>query len=266
MPRLRRTPNTGFPSPSFCGNKLRMDIRTLAHLALILACSAPIVGCGDDPDKQSTDSSDGAAPQDAAAPVTLDCPTYCNEIQGNCAGANTQYSDTQSCIASCASFAVGTSTVTDTSGNTLGCRIHYAGDPAKTDPGTHCVQAGPGGLPITADTDGGTPAGCGTDVCEIFCKLEIQACGSLDVPLDGCPKASDGTMRPIFQYRNMEDCLDQCKDFDKTHPYRITAVGDSLACRLKEATLAAISVMDAMDHCFATGPVPENACAGTASP
>ena len=59
-------------------------------------------------------------------PPTLDCPAYCATIQANCTGANAQYPNLDQCTKTCASFAVGTSTVTDTAGNTLGCRINYA--------------------------------------------------------------------------------------------------------------------------------------------
>src|SRR4051812_38483230 len=95
---------------------------------------AVLVGCGDD---------GGGARVDAApdAFVALDCPTYCTEIQANCTGANAQYADREHCIAACASFPVGTSKVTDMSGNTLGCRIYHAGGPSMTTPATHCAHA-----------------------------------------------------------------------------------------------------------------------------
>jgi hypothetical protein len=54
------------------------------------------------------------------------------------------------CTATCASFTVGTSQVTDTSGNTLGCRIYYARAPSMMEAATHCAHAGPGGDLITA--------------------------------------------------------------------------------------------------------------------
>src|SRR4051812_7234786 len=102
-----------------------------------------LVGCGGD----STPAVDAAVPIDAGA---LDCPAYCTEIQANCIGANAQYPDMAHCMATCASFTVGTSTVTDMSGNTLGCRIYHGGAPSKTAAATHCVHAGPGGDLITA--------------------------------------------------------------------------------------------------------------------
>jgi hypothetical protein len=218
-----------------------------------------LVGCGDD--NQTVD----AAVKDAeidAAPVTLDCPAYCAEIQANCTGANAQYPDVAHCTATCASFTVGTSKVTDTAGNSLGCRIYHGGDPSKTTAATHCVHAGPGGDLITA----ATPAFCsGGDVCASFCALEIKACGSLDAPLPGNP--TDGNNNPLFQYLNMANCMAVCATFDKTHPYSTAATGNSLACRLYHATNAAIDVTpNGATHCSHTAAVPTGPCAGAATP
>lgn len=161
-------------------------------LMVVLICIPPLIGCRHD-EKPTVDggshedaSQEDASPEDAA-PVFLDCPSYCTEIQAHCIGANTQYDDTPSCMATCASFEVGTSTITDTSGNTLGCRIYHAGAPTRTDPGTECAQAGPAGDLLRADA--GTPMGCsGGDLCQSFCTLEIKACGSLDVPSTAIPR------------------------------------------------------------------------------
>lgn len=215
-----------------------------------------LVACGDG--KSTVD----AAIQIDAMPVALDCTAYCTEIQANCTGANAQYPDMAHCIATCASFAVGTSKVTDTSGNTLGCRIYHGGDPSKMAAATHCVHAGPGGDLITA----ASPAFCsGGDVCASFCALEIEACGSLDAPLPGNPR--DATNNPLFQYQNLADCMASCAGFDKTHAYGTTAAGNSLACRLYHATSAAIAVTPngAMD-CSATAAFPTGPCAGVAAP
>lgn len=210
-----------------------------------------LAGCGGDP-KPAID----------AAPITLDCPSYCTEIQAHCTGANAQYPDPAHCLATCASFTVGTSKLTDTSGNTLGCRINYAGAPSMTAPATHCAHAGPGGDLITAPA----PAFCsGGDVCTSFCTLEIKACGSLDAPLPGNPK--DSTGNALLQYRNMADCMTSCAGFDKTHAYSTAAAGDSLACRLSHATSAAISVTpDGAMNCSATAANPTGPCAGAATP
>jgi hypothetical protein len=216
-----------------------------------------LAGCGSD----KHPAIDAAVEIDAA-PLPLDCPTYCTEIQSNCSGANAQYPDMAHCAATCASFAIGTSTTTDTSGNTLGCRINYAGALSKMAAATHCVHAGPAGDLLMASP----PAFCsGGDICTTFCNLEIKACGSLDAPLAGNPRDADGN--PLFQYRNFDDCMRLCPAFDRTHPYSIVSAGDSLACRLRHATSAAIAVTpNGAMYCSATAAAPTGPCDGLATP
>jgi hypothetical protein len=216
-----------------------------------------MAGCGD-----GNGTSNDAAIDTAidTPPPALDCPTYCDKIQRNCTGANAQYPNMDHCTATCKSFDVGTSTVTDTAGNTLGCRINYA-VAASTMAATQCPHAGPAGDLITA----AVPAFCsGGDTCMSFCTLEILACGSLDAPLPGDPK--DATNNSLFQYRNLADCMRFCPSWDKTHVYSTTSMGDSLACRLNAATSAAISVTSGKTYCAYTADFPTRACAGTASP
>jgi hypothetical protein len=196
------------------------------------------------------------------APLTLDCSTYCSQIQMHCGGADAQYADVGHCMAACASFIVGTSTVDDMTGDTLGCRIYHAGAPSGMAPATHCPHAGPGGDLLTAN-----PAQfcSGGNVCESFCALELKACGSLDAPLPGDPR--DATNNHLFQFRNMNDCLLACAAYDKTHVYSTAATGDSLACRLLQATEAAIAVTpNAKLSCMNTGDIPRGPCVGTPSP
>jgi hypothetical protein len=120
------------------------------------------------------------------------------------------------------------------------------------------VYAGPGGDRITATP----PAFCsGGDVCQSFCTLEIQACGSGDQPRPDTPPGVG-----LFQYDNLAECMKLCPRFDLTHPYTTSAKGNSLACRLHEATLAAVSIDDAVAHCAATGMLATDACAGAAMP
>jgi hypothetical protein len=226
-------------------------MRAFLILAVLAGCSG-----GDD---GPVDAAPDAEPD--AAVVVLDCPSYCTEVQTNCTAANAQYPDMAHCMATCGSFTVGTSQVTDTSGNTLGCRIYHGGAPAKTAPATHCPHAGPGGDQITATP----PAVCsGGDVCATFCALEIKACGSVDSPLPGNPR--DSTNNPLFQYQNMANCMSVCTGYDKTHVYSTTSAGNSLACRLRHSTTAAISVANAMTECPYTGMPPTGPCAGTPTP
>jgi hypothetical protein len=192
-----------------------------------------------------------APPIDAAPLPALDCPTYCTTILANCTLTNAQYPDMAHCTAACASFPVGTSKVTDTTGNTLGCRIYHAGAPSKATPSTHCVHAGPGG-------DRTTAVGAGTcgDACTSFCNLEIKTCGTTAAPITG--------ITPV--YADAAACMTACAGFDKTHLYGVTSAGDSLACRLNHATNAAISATSATTHCPHLQSTPTGPCAGAATP
>lgn len=233
-----------------------MRIANMSSRSIILIA---LIGCG----------GNNQMPSDAMHPdarvIDNSCGTYCAAIQADCTGPNAQYTGTdsvatqQSCLNTCLSFAKGASTINDTSGNTLGCRVHYAVD-ASNAPFAECVAAGPAGDQISA-----SPALCsGGDTCISFCTLEIQFCGSLDAPLPGDPEDSIGN--PLFQYQNMADCMTQCASFDKTHPYSTTATGNSLACRLLHSTLAATDASSAAVHCASTAMTPRENCTGTASP
>ncbi len=224
---------------------------TIEHMRTFLVL-AVLVGCDGHEDVPD------AAP-DAVA--TLDCSTYCDQIQTSCTGTNAQYPDREHCMAACASFTVGTSTVTDPSGNTLGCRIYHAGAPSRMAPATHCAHAGPGGDHIAASP----PAACsGGDVCASYCALQIKACGSQEAPLPGNPRDANGN--PLFQYPNLENCIANCATYDKTHAYSTASAGDSLACRLLHATRAAIDLANAKAECANTGMPPTGPCDGMPTP
>jgi hypothetical protein len=224
-------------------------MRTLLVLVVMAGCG----GREDSPDA-AVDASPDARP-------ALDCQTYCALIEANCAGENDQYPDSKHCEAACASFEVGTSTVTDPSGNTLGCRIYHAGALSKNMPATHCAHAGPAGDQLGASA----PAVCsGGNVCESFCTLQLRACGSLDEPLPGNPTDANGN--PLFQYQNMINCMENCATFDKFYAYSTTATGDSLACRLLQASGAALDMESARMKCASTGGFPTAPCAGAPMP
>lgn len=223
-------------------------VRNLNSLLVILVA----VGCGD------KHPAPDAMPD--MATVTLECSTYCSEIQMHCAPPDAQYANPESCLATCMSFPKGA--LNDMSQNTLGCRIYHAGAPAMTDAMTHCPYAGPAGDRLKADP----AAGCsGGDVCANFCALEIKACGSLDEPLSGDPR--DATNNHLFQFRNMNDCMTACALYDKNPVYSTAATGDSLACRLLQTTDAVIAVTpNGKMSCMYTGDIPRGPCVGTPPP
>jgi hypothetical protein len=236
-------------------------------------------GCGDDGNATPIDAP-VVPPIDAAPVVALDCPTFCAEVMTNCTGANAQYADMAHCIGSCAAFTVGTSKVTDTSGDTLGCRIYHAGAPAKMDAALHCPHAGPSGDKLTAAPPAvcsGAAASAG-NLCTNFCALEIKTCGSTDAPV------TVGGTAITPQYKNQAACEALCNNgdaaatpailpFDKTHLYGPTAAGSSLACRVNHwtnaANFAATTPPDAAKvnlHCSHAAAQPTGPCAGTATP
>src|ERR1051325_4681563 len=101
-----------------------MSIRFMLTFLIMVT----LAGCDDK--KPATD----AAPDVAVVP--LDCPSYCTAILKKCTGSNTQYSGTTHCMAACALFTLGTSTVKGD--NTIGCRIYYASTPLIVDLATDC--------------------------------------------------------------------------------------------------------------------------------
>ena len=112
-------------------------------------------------------SVDSSKPDSA---IGLDCASYCTAIQKTCkdlgtAGNNAQYLDEGTCLKMCAAIGVGAAN--DTSGDTLGCRIHMVELVAKTakNATTYCPQAGPYGF-----------GGCG-DLCGDFCARYVTQCG-----------------------------------------------------------------------------------------
>lgn len=216
-------------------------IRTLLILVVVTGCSG-------------NDATPDAMPD---APLALDCLTYCTHIEANCTADNDQYPDGDYCIEACRSFPTENSTVKDTSGHTLGCRIHHASIEAKNDPGSHCAHAGPAGDHLM---EGQTAFCSGEKVCTTFCTLQFEACGSRDKPLEGNP--TDETGNRVFQYRDMMDCMTVCEGFNKGPPYRLTSVGNSLACRLLHATRAVLNLDSAKAECRFTGMVPQGPCDG----
>jgi hypothetical protein len=214
-----------------------------------LLLSLVLIGCG-----SSNNTTADAPPGDTggsgsdAATVALDCPTYCNTIMANCTGAtNAQYPDMNHCLGSCAAFPVTGSKVTDTTGNTLGCRIYHSGAAGGSTANAtlHCPHAGPGGEALNASPPGFCSGpSTGGDLCATFCTLQIKTCGSTDAPVTVAGTAI------VPQYKNEAACEAVCKNgdntanppiakFDLTHLYATTSAGNSLACRIAHWTNAA---------------------------
>lgn len=102
----------------------------------------------------------GASGAGGAAAQKPDCETYCTAILENCLPSQVlQYTSKKQCLAMCKQFPVGT--LDDTTGNTLGCRLHYANLAAAD---SNCYAAGPLGV-----------GKCGTN-CDGYCSQMTGLC------------------------------------------------------------------------------------------
>lgn len=178
---------------------MRPSPRSFALLSLASALALGLVGCSsDDPAPAGTDtgttdtgsadtgSADTGATDsgtDGGADSTtdtggdgggaLDCATYCDKVTTNCTGTNAQYPTKATCLNVCAKLTVGTAG--DKTGDTVACRLFFAGE-AATDAATNCRKAG---------LTGGTT--CGTDRCAAFCKLGVAQCKTSSGMIAGTP-------------------------------------------------------------------------------
>jgi hypothetical protein len=181
-----------------------------------------LVACGGDDDNNNNDAGPGS---DGGRPVlALNCDTYCTTIMANCTAANAQYSDMNECLGTCSGFPPGAAS-TETSGNTLGCRIYHAQNAmVLNDAATHCPHAGPAGGKVDS-------AGVCGDPCVSFCALEEKICGTDAAPVTGVTK----------RYASTAACMTACGNFNKTVQYSPTAPnGDTFACRVNHLTNAGI--------------------------
>lgn len=165
----------------------------------------------------ATGGSSGAGTGGSAGGGNLSCDGYCNSMMMNCTGANAQFTTKEICMAVCGSYPEGQQS--DTSGNTLGCRLYHAGAASGggTNADTHCPHAGPAGV--------GT---CGSN-CEGYCNMMLEFCPS--------------------EYTDAADCTTTCAGFDgagaSDYDASITS-GPTLQCRIYHASAASL---DAATHC-----------------
>ena len=112
------------------------------------------------------------------------CAAYCDAVQSACTDGNAQYASAADCLAYCETWGqLPAGDVSDTSGNTIGCRTYHAGVAATTDAALHCPHAGPSG--------GGV---CGT-WCDNYCHLSQTNCtggNELYADLATCETACGG--------------------------------------------------------------------------
>lgn len=153
----------------------------------------------------------GGAGGGAATPSCMD---YCNAIGTSCTASDAQFTTAQTCMAACPVFPIGTAS--DSSGNTLGCRLSEAKNASPT--AQTCAAAGPAG--------GGV---CGSDPCVPYCALMLSSCSS--------------------QFSSLSACMTACAGFAAaTAPYNAmsTTGGNNVNCYLGFAVL---STVDPTVHC-----------------
>ena len=141
---------------------------------------------------------DGAAEELGAYELTLDyfaptCAAYCDRVMAACVGPDAQYQSEEACLSWCgttAAWAAGTTA--DTSGNTVGCRMHQAG----------LALGGVAAACEAAGRDGGDV--CGTR-CQSFCALDVTLCPSNYTGVSDCLTACGGLVS-AFEYDDDVEC------------------------------------------------------------
>jgi hypothetical protein len=159
---------------------------------------------------------DACGSSESAAPAPPDCAAYCAAIQAACTSDDQQYEDEGSCKLACPAFPRGTGA--DTTGDTLGCRMHQVALAASGGAAAHCRNAGPGG--------DGT---CGQN-CDGYCDLAMTFCTA----------ANNAEI-----YDDRAACLADCRarktDSKYTTGPGVTSMGNQVACLIFHAVQASIS-------------------------
>jgi hypothetical protein len=171
-----------------------------------LVVGAAVVACNGVLGIQSATTGD-------TVPVGLTCDYYCQTINNNCpTTTNTEYQQSADlCTSMCNNLELDLGTLNDTSGNTLGCRIHYAQLAGTSNADANCRFAGP---------LGGGVCGQPSDACNNFCSLGVPFCSQQGAP----------------DYVNVGDCLDACNPDAGYAGYVFTTDGGSTGVDLPDGT------------------------------
>jgi hypothetical protein len=190
-------------------------------LAGVLAALGAAAGCRSilsieerEYDSALDDGGTGGGGSDGGA-VSLTCQSYCDLLQATCVGANAQFSTLDACLGLCSTFPPGT--LDDTSGDTLGCRIHVLETSKAMIEISDCAAAGPGGNGV-----------CGTN-CESYCTSMMTVCPTT--------------------FESMGDCTAACTPLIECGTYAVAATtpnDPSIQCRLYHVSAASIGIQSAM--------------------
>jgi len=162
------------------------------------------------------------------------CENYCEIIQKNCVGANSQFADKATCLGFCATNPDGV--FKDIGGNTKDCRIYHAfAGVALNDVATHCPHAGHSGANV-----------CGT-WCAVYCDLAISVCNTPATKL----------------YNDLAACNTACTGFALTGKPGDTT-GNTVQCRIYHLGAAA-ALNDRPTHCPHANATSSANCVGGAT-
>ncbi len=152
-----------------------------------------------------------------AGPVEagVSCSYYCQTITQNCSSASAQefQGSIDLCNSMCNTLLLDEGSITDTSGNTLGCRINFAQQAATADNAVNCRNAG---------FLGGGVCGVQSDACNNFCQLDVPYCQSKAVSAPS--------------YVSPADCNSHCLGDGGVGGFVFTTDGGSTGVDLPEGT------------------------------
>lgn len=199
---------------------LSLTAGALLIASAFVACNAADLGLFEDASANARKDGAPVDPLDSGTvppegPSRPSCATYCGLVMSHCTGDQAQYASADDCLAFCRYLPETGPTRgdTDTTSASLACRQYWAGSPARTDPASACLAAGPFGANV-----------CGQR-CTAFCDVLLGACGNLG---------------PSAPFADQPECASACADLT----FRDAGAdgggegpdgpdaGDSLNCRL----------------------------------
>jgi hypothetical protein len=157
------------------------------------------------------------------------CSSYCSDVLKNCKAPMDAYKSMEDCQSMCQELPPGADKPTETKGNTVSCRAHYAKEAGSVERDkVACPAAAPGG-----GSPGVSPS-CG-NACEGYCGLYEKICS--DHP--------------------QKDCMNKCRAIPDNGGYSASMDylgGDTLQCRIAHLNAAAQAKHDDLDderneHC-----------------
>ena len=199
-----------------------------------------------------------------ASAQSLTCAAWCDLMSDHC--SEEVLHDEAFCLDYCEHpdlDVIDPGSLSDTTGNTLGCRIHHALQAAATNGATreaHCAAA--------AMTGGGV---CG-DYCEVYCDLALETCNPVNnAAYSGSPIFAPGGVPSRAQ------CLAACSGYPEdvlegiSQTDQLFGYGDTVQCRIHHLQAAVVEGQDKASayglHCGHSAPVSDGAlCSDIAEP